>query len=72
MIYTYLEGRLGNCLFEIAAGASLAKRMNVPFKALTCFSIYIPKYVIEMSEYVKPFRQSIDLSGARLHFQAFA
>lgn len=52
MIYTYLAGRLGNCLFEIAAGASLAKRMNVPFKALTCSSI-------EMSEYVKPFRQSI-------------
>ncbi|WP_102406093.1 alpha-1,2-fucosyltransferase [Parabacteroides bouchesdurhonensis] len=59
MIYTYLDGRLGNCLFEIAAGASLAKRMNVPFKALTCSSIYIPEYVIEMSEYVEPFRQSI-------------
>ena len=52
MIYTYLEGRLGNCLFEIAAGASLAKRMNVPFKALTCYSI-------DMPEYIKPFRQSI-------------
>lgn len=52
MIYTYLEGRLGNCLFEIAAGASLAKRMNVPFKALTCYSI-------DMPEYVKSFRQSI-------------
>ena len=52
MIYTYLAGRLGNCLFEIAAGASLAKRMNVPFKALTCYSI-------DMPEYVKPFRQSI-------------
>lgn len=52
MIYTYLQGRLGNCLFEIAAGASLAKRMNVPFKALTCSSI-------GMLEYVKPFRQSI-------------
>ena len=52
MIYTYLAGRLGNLLFEIAAGASLAKRMNVPFKALTCSSINMP-------EYVKPFRQSI-------------
>lgn len=52
MIYTYLGGRLGNCLFEIAVGASLAKRMNVPFKALTCSSI-------DMPEYVEPFRQSI-------------
>ena len=33
MIYSYLKGRLGNILFEIAAGASLAKRRNVPFKA---------------------------------------
>lgn len=41
MIYSCLNGRLGNNLFEIAAGVSLAKRMNVPFKALMCKDIYM-------------------------------
>lgn len=36
MIYSYLDGQLGNILFEIAAGASLAKRLGVPFKAIGC------------------------------------
>lgn len=34
MIYVKLEGRLGNILFQIAAGCSLAKRLHVPFKAI--------------------------------------
>lgn len=33
MIYSVLSDRLGNILFEIAAGISLARRLNVPFKA---------------------------------------
>lgn len=52
MIYLDLEGRLGNVLFEIAAGASLAKRMNVPFKALTGGSE-------DMKKYLEPFRKTI-------------
>ena len=36
MIYTCLNGRLGNCLFEIAAGVSLAKKLGVSYKALIC------------------------------------
>lgn len=60
MIYSYLEGRLGNILFEIATGASLAKRMNVPFKALICSPELLGKPdSCLMSEYVEPFRRSI-------------
>lgn len=60
MIYSYLEGRLGNILFEIAAGASLAKKMNVPFKALLCSPDIIGEPDnCSISEYVKPFQKSI-------------
>ena len=34
MIYVKLSGRLGNYLFQIAAGASLAKQHNTEFKAV--------------------------------------
>lgn len=56
MIYSYLDGQLGNILFEIAAGASLAKRAGVPFKAISCHPFFINESI---DEYVKPFRQSI-------------
>ena len=56
MIYSYLDGQLGNILFEIAAGASLAKRVGVPFKAISCHPFFINESI---DEYVKPFRQSI-------------
>ncbi|WP_293712637.1 alpha-1,2-fucosyltransferase [uncultured Parabacteroides sp.] len=60
MIYSYLEGRLGNILFEIAAGASLAKKMSVPFKALLCSpDIFGEPDNCSISEYVKPFQKSI-------------
>ena len=58
MIYSYLEGRLGNILFEIAAGASLAKKMNVPFKALTCYPDILPDNNT-IPEYVKAYQKSI-------------
>lgn len=60
MIYSNLKGRLGNILFEIAAGASLAKRRNVPFKALTCSpDIFGEPDNCSISEYVEQFRKSI-------------
>lgn len=40
MIYSYLDGQLGNILFEIAAGASLAKRAGVPYKAISCHPFF--------------------------------
>lgn len=60
MIYTYLNQRLGNCLFEIAAGASLAKKMGVPYKALTCNPVMLsePDNCL-LVDYLKPFRKSI-------------
>lgn len=56
MIYSYLDGQLGNIMFEIAAGASLAKRVGVPYKAISCHPFFIDGTI---DEYVKPFRQSI-------------
>lgn len=60
MIYSYLDGRLGNCLFEIAAGASLAKRMGVPYQALTCKPDVLsePDHCL-LADYLKPFQKSI-------------
>lgn len=60
MIYSYLRGRLGNCLFEIAAGASLAKRMGVPYKALTCNPELLsnPDNCL-LVHYLKPYRKTI-------------
>lgn len=56
MIYSYLDGRLGNILFEIAAGASLAKQQGQTFKAITCHPL---SFTGTVAEYVKPFQQSI-------------
>jgi hypothetical protein len=33
MIYIKLDGRLGNNLFQIAAGASLAEKLGVAYKS---------------------------------------
>lgn len=60
MIYTYLEGRLGNCLFEIAAGASLAKKMGAPYRALTCNPDIQSKTDSRLLvDYLKPFQKTI-------------
>lgn len=56
MIYSYLDGQLGNILFEIAAGASLAKRLGVPFKAIGCHPFSLSGTI---TEYVKPFQRSV-------------
>lgn len=60
MIYIYLRDRLGNNLFQIAAGASHAKKLGVPFKALTCFPdrLSAPDNCL-LKEYLEPFRKSI-------------
>lgn len=57
MIYSYLDGRLGNILFLVAAGASHAQKMGVPFKALTTMP-YLTDGV-SMTEYVKLFQDTI-------------
>lgn len=60
MVYIYLMYRLGNNLFQIAAGASHAKKMAVPFKVLTCFSGRLsPSDDYRLKEYLEPFRKSI-------------
>lgn len=56
MIYSYLDGQLGNIMFEIAAGASLAKQHGFTFKAITCHQI---SYSVTATEYVKPYQKSI-------------
>lgn len=53
MIYSVLSDRLGNILFEIAAGISLARRLNVPFKAFVGQEDY--RYV----EYVLQYKKSV-------------
>lgn len=60
MIYIYLEGRLGNCLFEIAVAASLAQNMGVPYRALTCNPIILnePDNCL-LVDYLKKFQKSI-------------
>lgn len=56
MIYTYLNGRLGNCLFEIAAGISLAKKLRVSHKALICDN----SFSSELKSYQKSILYQID------------
>lgn len=57
MICSVLDGRLGNILFQIAAGASFAKQLNVPF------SVYVdwndPKYAAYVSQYKKTILRKI-------------
>ena len=58
MICSILHERLGNILFEIADGASLAKQLNVPFAA------YVnpgdPKYTAYVSQYKKTILRKIN------------
>lgn len=60
MIYAYLIGRLGNNLFQIAAAASLAKKMGVPCQSLIDRNYLLP--VDEsgtFSDYVESFKTTI-------------
>lgn len=57
MIYVNLEGRIGNNLFQIAAGCSLAKRLNVPFGARV--TDYQTPEGFLLSDYLTPFRDNI-------------
>lgn len=60
MVYTVLNGRLGNNLFQIAAGASLAKRNNTDYVAVCQDGYYLsaPDNCF-VSEYVKQFKDDI-------------
>ena len=60
MIYSVLSDRLGNILFEIAAGISLARRLNVPFKAFVGQEDY--RYVEYVLQYKKSILRKIDFA----------
>ena len=63
MIYSVLSDRLGNILFEIAAGISLARRLNVPFKAFVGQEDY--RYVEYVLQYKKSILRKIDFAESR-------
>ena len=44
MIYIKLDGRLGNNLFQIAAGASLAEKLGVAYKAVPLNNKYVGRF----------------------------
>ncbi len=60
MVYIELNGRIGNNLFQIAAGASYAKRHNLEFCAVCHDGYYLPEpdncYI---KDYVKQFKTNI-------------
>lgn len=60
MVYSVLNGRLGNNLFQIAAGASLAKKNNTDFIAVCQDGFYLSDSDhCFVSEYVKQFQDNI-------------
>lgn len=60
MVYIELNGRIGNNLFQIAAGASYAKRYNLDYKVVCHDGYFLPKpdncYI---REYIKQFEDNI-------------
>lgn len=60
MIYIELNGRLGNHLFQIATGASLARKYNVGYKVV-CHDGYklAPPDNCYVKEYIEQFRPNI-------------
>ena len=60
ILFLFLSDRLGNILFEIAAGISLARRLNVPFKAFVGQEDY--RYVEYVLQYKKSILRKIDFA----------
>lgn len=59
-IYVILEGRLGNNLWQIAAAATLAERLQVPFYAVPNKDYFCPEPDnCPFPEYIAPFRKTI-------------
>ena len=61
MIYVKLHGRLGNYLFQLGAAATLAKKLNVPFSAVTHndYLLKVGGKDITVTEYAKRYRSTI-------------
>ncbi|MDH6353708.1 hypothetical protein M2132_000025 [Dysgonomonas sp. PH5-45] len=60
MVYTVLNGRLGNNMFQIAAGATLAARNNDDFIA-QCYNglVSVPGDNRHITEYIEQYRNNI-------------
>lgn len=59
-IYVILEGRLGNNLWQIAAAATLAERLQVPYYAVPNKYYFCPEPDnCFFSDYIAPFRKTI-------------
>lgn len=60
MVFVELNGRIGNHLFQIAAGASYAKKNGFPFKVV-CHDGYklAPPDNCKIKDYIKQFRDNI-------------
>lgn len=60
MVYVELNGRIGNNLFQIAAGASYAKKYNLDYKVVCHDGYFLPEpdncYI---KEYIKQFKDNI-------------
>lgn len=59
MIYSYLYNRIGNNLFQIAAGASLANKLHVPYQAVISDYMTTEPDNCPLSEYLNQFRNNI-------------
>lgn len=59
-IYVILEGRLGNNLWQIAAAATLAERLSVPYYAVPNRHYFCPSPDnCSFPDYIAPFRETI-------------
>lgn len=60
MIYVFLEGRLGNLLYEIAAAATLSERLQVPYCAVVNKNYHCTEPDnCSLTEYIKPYKETI-------------
>jgi hypothetical protein len=59
MIYSLLKGRIGNNLFQIAAGHSLANRMNTGFKAVIPDFILPEPDLCTLKKYLEQFAENL-------------
>lgn len=60
MVYAFLEGRLGNNLWQIGAAATLAEQLNEPFRAILSNTYWCPEPDnCSLADYIRPFQKTI-------------
>ncbi len=59
MIYIELSSRIGNHLFQIATGASLAHRLGCGFAAFPRYQMLTEPDLCLIPEYLKQFRENL-------------